>query len=40
MQYKGKYASKVENIEDKESILEGRRLNTGYFRNHEKRYLI
>ncbi len=40
MQRNGKYASKQENTEDKESILEKRRLITGNFRNHEKNSLI
>lgn len=34
--YPGKYASKEENTEDKERILEGRRLKAGNSGNHEK----
>ena len=36
MQHKGKYASKEENTEDKESILEVRGLKAGNLRHHEK----
>jgi hypothetical protein len=34
--YSGKYASKGENTEDKERILEKRRVKAGILRNHEK----
>ena len=40
MQYKGKYASKEEYIEAKESILEKRRIKAGNFRNLEKQSSI
>jgi len=36
VQRKGKYASKEENIEEIERILEERILKAGIFRNHEK----
>jgi len=36
MQRKGKYVSKEENTEDKESILEKRGLKAGIFSSHEK----
>jgi hypothetical protein len=38
MQCKGRYVSKEENTEDKERIEEKRRLITGIFRSHEKKY--
>jgi len=40
MQRKGKYASELEDPEEKKRILEERRLKAGYFRNHEKKELI
>jgi len=36
IQSKGKYASKEENIEGIERILDKKRLKGGIFRNHEK----
>jgi len=36
VQRKGKYASKEENTEEKERILEKRGLKAGDLRNHEK----
>jgi len=36
MQRKGKYASKEENIEEKERKLEKRKLKAGFSGNHEK----
>jgi hypothetical protein len=38
MQYKGIYASKEENTEEKERIKEKRRLKARYLRNHEKKH--
>ena len=40
MQYKGKYASKEENAEDKERIKEKRILITENLRRNEKKPLI